>query len=545
MKRLLMLALTMSAPCALLYAQTLIRVPQDQPTVQAGINAAVNGDTVLVAEGTYSVNLVLTKKIVLGSLYIIDDSTSHISKTILDGGTPSHPDSGSVLLILDGTDSTTVISGFTIQNGSGTKASWGGISYIVGGGISIIGGGATVTHNVIANNDCVTTTLGCGAAGIDVEPNAANTLGPKPWVIANNVIANNSSNSTAPSTSTTGFSDGGGLGLGGQGRLMNNIIRNNSAAGTKYGAGAGVAIYGLPGPADILISGNLIMSNTASSEGGGIAMWVNMPYRPNVHFQNNIISGNTAGVKGAAMFAFSGDYSLVNNTIATNGGTNAFALFESISGENRGALNFRLLNNIIWNPGSTNEFNSVVYAAGSYNDVRGGLTGTGNINNDPLFISTHPDSLAWFQYYSPCRDAGVASATVGGTLLTAPTVDYYGHPRSGTPDIGAFEAGIWSSVEDVSLGVPADFMLEQNFPNPFNPSTVIRFALPKEADVQIDIYNILGQKVEELVNQRLSAGFKQVTWTANVPSGVYLYRITVSTVGGQRYEEAKRMVLVR
>ena len=192
MKRLLMLALTMSAPCALLYAQTLIRVPQDQPTVQAGINAAVNGDTVLVAEGTYSVNLVLTKKIVLGSLYIIDDSTSHISKTILDGGTPSHPDSGSVLLILDGTDSTTVISGFTIQNGSGTKVTYPDGTFVVGGGISIIAGGATITHNVVVNNECISATLSCGAAGIEVDGNLAFTLGPKPWIITNNIIANNS-----------------------------------------------------------------------------------------------------------------------------------------------------------------------------------------------------------------------------------------------------------------------------------------------------------------------------------------------------------------
>ena len=139
MKHLLSASLLLAFGIILAQAQPkLIRVPQDQPTVQAGIDAAVNGDTVLVAEGTYNVNLVLAKKIVLGSLYIVDGDTSHISQTILDGGTPAVADSASVIRIGPGTDTTTVVAGFTIRNGRGTFVADSYGQYVTGGGVCML-----------------------------------------------------------------------------------------------------------------------------------------------------------------------------------------------------------------------------------------------------------------------------------------------------------------------------------------------------------------------------------------------------------------------
>jgi len=105
---------------SLIYADV-INVPADQSTIQAGINSAVDGDTVLVAEGTYLENINYKgKAITVASLFIIDADTSHISNTIIDGSSPSNPDSGSVVTLDSGEDTTSVLSGFTITGGTGT-----------------------------------------------------------------------------------------------------------------------------------------------------------------------------------------------------------------------------------------------------------------------------------------------------------------------------------------------------------------------------------------------------------------------------------------
>jgi hypothetical protein len=74
--------------------------------------------------------------------------------------------------------------------------------------------------------------------------------------------------------------------------------------------------------------------------------------------------------------------------------------------------------------------------------------------------------------------------------------------------------------------IPTEFSLAQNYPNPFNPSTIIKFALPTDMLVKLDIYNTLGEKVTQLVNESLSAGSHEVIFNAaNLPSGIYFYRI--------------------
>ncbi|MBI2419224.1 MAG: T9SS type A sorting domain-containing protein, partial [Ignavibacteriales bacterium] len=93
--------------------------------------------------------------------------------------------------------------------------------------------------------------------------------------------------------------------------------------------------------------------------------------------------------------------------------------------------------------------------------------------------------------------------------------------------------GITNSTVAVQkeLEIPAEFNLLQNYPNPFNPSTTIGYSLPQESDVHIAVYNVLGQKVKELVNEHKSTGNYSVVWDGtnnyneSVSSGIYIYMI--------------------
>lgn len=98
-----------------------------------------------------------------------------------------------------------------------------------------------------------------------------------------------------------------------------------------------------------------------------------------------------------------------------------------------------------------------------------------------------------------------------------------------------------SSVERLSNSVPEAFALQQNFPNPFNPSTKIRFDLPHSSAVTLKVYNTLGEEVTTLVDEELGGGAYEVEWSpSNLASGVYVYQLRVST--GVR---TKKMLLVR
>jgi len=78
---------------------------------------------------------------------------------------------------------------------------------------------------------------------------------------------------------------------------------------------------------------------------------------------------------------------------------------------------------------------------------------------------------------------------------------------------------------------PIQYQLAQNYPNPFNPSTVIEFSLPEQSNVQLEVFNILGEKVADLVNAEMNAGVHKVNFDgASLTSGVYVYRLKVGSV---------------
>jgi hypothetical protein len=97
------------------------------------------------------------------------------------------------------------------------------------------------------------------------------------------------------------------------------------------------------------------------------------------------------------------------------------------------------------------------------------------------------------------------------------------------------------AIENAGTTNPDKFTLSQNYPNPFNPVTVINYQLPKASDVKLSIYDILGEKVDVLVNESQNAGNHNIAWNAiNFPSGVYFYRMEAGN-----FVSDKKMILIK
>ncbi|MFQ6115945.1 MAG: T9SS type A sorting domain-containing protein [bacterium] len=112
-----------------------------------------------------------------------------------------------------------------------------------------------------------------------------------------------------------------------------------------------------------------------------------------------------------------------------------------------------------------------------------------------------------------------------------------------------FDLSVWMAIIDMTVDVELvdepnvidDFELLQNYPNPFNPVTTISFQLPKTSQVNLSIYNIKGQLVRTLLNEKRTAGHHSVTWKANgVGSGIYFYRITAGN-----YSAVKKCTILK
>jgi hypothetical protein len=146
-------------------------------------------------------------------------------------------------------------------------------------------------------------------------------------------------------------------------------------------------------------------------------------------------------------------------------------------------------------------------------------------------------------------DAGAVSAKGSGTALRGS----FGGTVSGLATRGGgavSQSGLFSflalgryvtSAGTEESPVPAEFFLWQNFPNPFNPSTTIRYALPNTSYVTLTVYNTLGQQVALPQNGEQEAGHHEVKFDGrNLASGVYFYRIRAGD-----FVETKRLLLMR
>ena len=424
--------------------QDTIRVPTDYSTIQAGIDAAQNGNIVLVDDGTYLENINFKgKAITVASRFLVDSLESHIENTIIDGSQPSNPDSGSVVTFNSGEDTTSVLCGFTITGGTGTYYPPGvlPVPIRIGGGILCFNSAATIKNNKIKYNS------------LEIGLPDAFTMGggifcgpPIPGlytIIKKNIIYGNSILTTGSASNwQMSWSQGGGLMILYDGLVSeNNIYSNHCKSIDGYGVGGGIRLLG--GTTKIInnnIDFNSSISINSRGFAGGISCSAANTIIDSDTITNNYVSG-ALGCRGAAIYFdldndaywavvknnyISGNYHTngicyggaigmytsspdVYNNVITNNSANYGGALSALDNskpkiinntitnntaiQSGGALyledlttNPIIINSILWNNGTE------IYLDGgtvtvNYSDIEGGYTGIGNIDSDPIFVS--------------------------------------------------------------------------------------------------------------------------------------------------------------
>jgi hypothetical protein len=101
--------------------------------------------------------------------------------------------------------------------------------------------------------------------------------------------------------------------------------------------------------------------------------------------------------------------------------------------------------------------------------------------------------------------------------------------------------GGFVSISETEIEVK-DYLLDQNYPNPFNPSTKIRFILKENGRARLVIYNLLGEQVNELLNNEMTKGVHEIEFNAaGLASGIYIYRLDVEN----KFSSVRKMILVK
>lgn len=568
----------------------IIHIPADYPTIQQGIDAAGNSDTVLVQPDTYFENINFNgKEITVASLFLTTQDTTYISETVIDGN-----QSGSVVTFENQESANAVLSGFTITNGNSTTS---------GGGIMCVYSSPTLHYLNITDNEAQYNGGGiiCGAFAspdmdyVTIVKNTAGGDGGGMYCFNNcnprleNVVI--SSNSAA--------NGGGGICCLESCYLILNIvtIENNSAnqgggilsasdsdfifssgVVNKNSATKGGGIYmtqNSPVLSDLEISYNQanlaggifcdnanpvmnnlkIIGNMSTNKGGGISLYQSSPVLKNIIIQDNV------AYIGGGVFCLESNPSLINVLVNNNqaliesegigGGIallNSNSLLVNVSMTNNYAGNFgggiylsmnseiSLSSCILWNnnpiqvyfdPNSGTDTLTV-----SYSDTQGGT--------DSIITNNHGE-VVWLAGNINQDPLFVDSGDFPFQINDfSPCID------AGTPDtMGlnlpeydlAGEIRIFNNRVDMGAYEWNTFVgFEESgktnseiscYPNPFTSSITIEYELNKTSVIQLYVYDYLG-KLMDRMDLRQTQGKQQIKWNAEgLPTGMYYSVLTI------------------
>jgi parallel beta-helix repeat protein len=446
----------------------------------------------LVAEGTYFENInFFGAAITVASNFLIDGDPLHIENTIINGSQPINPDHGSVVTFMNGEDTTSVITGFTLTEGTGRYYPSG----TIGGGIIIsLNSSPSIISNIIKENSA----NGSGALGCYNDSN------PR---IINNVFTDN-----------VGFFSHGGLAIiNSCAYLEGNIIKNNFG-GAANGVG-GIGIYG----SSVTFINNIIVDNYTDGGAGGIFIGQDI----SSVFVNCIISGNIADMTGGGIY-------IQNNSEATL--VNCI-LWDNFPDEIYGSANITYSDiEGSWAGIGNIDEDPLFVGPGEHPYALSRFS--------PCIDAGNPDPI----YYDPedPGNPGYALYPAMGTIIN--DMGAYGGPNA----IGWSFVGL---DDNVIVQTPEVFLHQNypNPFNP-ETTISFQFSNEQNQQneqTKLEIYNVKGQKVKSFNSAQfviLSGveGQSSIQWNGTdeygkpAPSGIYFYKLRAGN-----FQKVKKMILMK
>jgi len=464
---------------------SILHVPGTYPTIQTAINASIPGDTVLVAVGTYSENIRFLGK----AITVISEDGSE--ETIIDGSNPSHPDSASVMSFIDGEESDSILEGFTVTGGTGTKSG----DNRMGGGILIIGSSPTISMNFVTGNSVASIQNSYGGGILC-------TASSNPEINGNTITGN-----TAFSTDGNGYGGGICYTYESSPEITCNIILQNTS---ELGGG----VYGKHTSQAVILN-NVICQNEAFL-GGGITC--NPGSEPVI--RNNVVCDNTAYLEGGGIRARVSTVTVSNCIIRGNSAPQGCQIWVG-DATSPPAYLFIEYTNVEYGQ------DSVWVGSGSSLEW-----GEGNTDENPLFET---GSLSGYQLSegSPCIDSGNPDALYNDPEDPLnPGYALWPALETITNDMGAYGgdgAGYWTGIDEEDLPSAGNGFSLLISPNPMSGCAVASFVLLESGWIAVEIFDISGRQVIEQDEQFLLSGLHTVALdTSSFPGGIYFLRIRAS-----------------